>query len=142
MCCYDWGDMMKKFLIFFLGLFVVGTANATNAQFKTNAKSAFLVDYDSGVEIFSKNADVLMPPSSMLKLMTLVVLFDEIKAGRLKMDDTIDVSQNADYKNPLWFSASKMCLVTGQKISVRDAILGIIVLSGGDASVLSLVSGN
>ena len=135
MCCYDWGDMMKKFLIFFLGLFVVCTANATNAQFKTNAKSAFLVDYDSGVEIFSKNADVLMPPSSMLKLMTLVVLFDEIKAGRLKMDDTIDVSQNADYKNPLWYSASKMCLVTGQKISVRDAILGIIVLSGGDASV-------
>ena len=45
-------------------------------------------------------------------------------------------SENADYKNPLWYPASKMCLITGQKISVHDAILGIIVLSAGDASVV------
>lgn len=129
---------MKKFLIFFL-VVVCGCANAVRgavaADFQTKAKAAFLVDADSGVEIFSKNADVLMPPSSMLKLMTLVVLFDEIKAGHLKMTDLMDVSQNADYKNPLWYPASKMCLVAGQKITVKDAILGIIVLSAGDASV-------
>ena len=95
----------------------------------------YLVDYDSGDEIVSKNANELMPPSSMLKLMTLTVLFDQIKSGNLKMDDVLTVSENADYKNPLWYPASKMCLVTGQKITVRDAILGIIVLSAGDASV-------
>ena len=124
--------MMKKLLILFLiGLF--GTANA--AGFSTTAKSALLIDYDSGDEIFAKNADELMPPSSMLKLMTLTVLFDAIKSGQLKMDDTITVSENADYKNPLWYPASKMCLTTNQKITVKDAILGIIVLSAGDASV-------
>ena len=124
--------MMKKFLIFPL-LFIFGTANAA---FETNAKSAYLIDYDSGTEIVSKNADTLMPPSSMLKLMTLAVLFDEIKSGNLKMDDMLTVSENADYKNPLWYPASKICLAKGQKISVRDAILGIIVLSAGDASVV------
>ena len=125
--------MMKKFLILFLCLFTF-VANA--ADFQTSAKSVYLFDYDSNQEIFSKNADKLMPPSSMLKLMTLTVLFDAVKSGDLKMDDLLDVSENADYKNPLWYPASKLCLVKGQKITVRDAILGIIVLSAGDASVV------
>ncbi|MFQ6703601.1 MAG: D-alanyl-D-alanine carboxypeptidase family protein [Alphaproteobacteria bacterium] len=124
--------MIKKFLIL-LVCFNVGAVWATD--FSTKAKSAYLVDYDSGDIIVSKNADELMPPSSMLKLMTLTVLFDQIKSGKLKMEDTLTVSENADYKNPLWYPASKMCLTTGQKITVKDAILGIIVLSAGDASV-------
>lgn len=132
LCCYYWNTMMKRFLILFL-VFVCFGVNA--AEFQTNAKSALLIDYDSGNEIFAKNADVLMPPSSMLKLMTLTVLFDALKSGELKLSDTMAVSENADYKNPLWYPASKMCLVNGQKITVRDAILGIIVLSAGDASV-------
>ena len=124
--------MLKKFLILCMCL-NIGFANADD--FQTKAKSAYLIDYDSGHEIVSKNADVLMPPSSMLKLMTLTVLFDAIKSGDLKMDDLLTVSENADYKNPLWYPASKMCLTTGQQITVKDAILGIIVLSAGDASV-------
>ena len=51
------------------------------------------------------------------------------------MNDLISISENADYNNPLWQSASKICLVKGQKITVKDAIMGIIVLSAGDASV-------
>ncbi len=124
--------MIKKFLVLFLCLFTF-VANA--ADFQTNAKSVYLFDYDSNEEIFSKNADKLMPPSSMLKLMTLTVLFDAVKSGDLKMDDVLEISENADYKNPIWYPASKLCLVKGQKITVRDAILGIIVLSAGDASV-------
>lgn len=124
--------MIKKFLIFLI-CFNISTVWATD--FSTKAKSAYLVDYDSGDVIVSKNADELMPPSSMLKLMTLTVLFDQVKSGKLKMEDTLTVSENADYKNSLWYPASKMCLTTGQKITVKDAILGIIVLSAGDASV-------
>ena len=114
-------------------MFVSCTAWAD--KFTTKAKSAFLIDFDSGDEIFSKDADKLIPPSSMLKLMTLTVLFDAIKSGDLKLTDNITVSKNSDYKNPLWHSASKMCLSNGQNITVNDAILGIIVLSAGDASV-------
>ncbi len=112
----------------------VTAAGATD--FKTNAKSAFLLDFDSGAEIVSKSADELMPPSSMLKLMTLAVLFDEIRAGRLSLGDKLPVGKNADYNDPRWYPASKICLVAGQEITVRDAILGLVVLSGGDASVV------
>ena len=124
---------MKQKIIAFL--LILCTAPAF-AEYKTKAKSAFLIDYDSGAEIVSIAADELMPPSSMLKLMTLTVLFDEIKAGRISLDDRFPVGKNADYQNPLWYPASKICLSAGQDISVRDLILGLIVLSGGDASVV------
>lgn len=125
--------MKKKLIALFLS-FVCGVAHAD--EFKTKAKSAFLIDYDSGVEVFAKNADTLMPPSSMIKLMTLAVLFDELKAGNITMDTRFTVGENADYNRPEWYPASKICLTTGQDISVRDLILGLIVLSGGDASVV------
>ena len=111
-------------------------AGATAAEFKTTAKSAFLIDYDSGTEIVAKAADTLMPPSSMLKLMTLAVLFDRVKSGELSLDSKLPVGENADYQKPEWYPASKICLSAGQEITVRDAILGLIVLSGGDASVV------
>ncbi|MBE6461426.1 MAG: D-alanyl-D-alanine carboxypeptidase [Alphaproteobacteria bacterium] len=125
-------SMKKKLLILLLTLI----STTANAEFKTKAKSAFLIDYDSGTEIVAKDADTLMPPSSMIKLMTLALLFDEIKAGNLTMDTRITVGENADYNKPEWYPASKICLVAGQTISVRDLILGLIVLSGGDASVV------
>lgn len=137
-CCYDAGMKMNKLFALLL-LFISSIASAADVkvpEFTTRAKSAFLIDYDSGTEIVAKNADKLMPPSSMIKLMTLAVLFDEIKSGNLTLDSKLPVSENADYKNPLWYPASKICLVAGQEITVRDAILGLIVLSGGDASVV------
>ena len=124
--------MKKKIFILLLTLITT----SAHADFSTRAKSAFLIDYNSGAEIVAKNADTLMPPSSMIKLMTLAVLFDEIKSGHFTMDDRLTVSENADYENPMWYPASKICLVAGQTLSVRDAILGLIVLSGGDASVV------
>ncbi len=127
---------MKKKLLTALFSLIVCAANAADTGFKTKAKSAFLIDYDSGAEIVAKQADTLMPPSSMIKLMTLTVLFDEIKAGNLTMDSRLPVSSNADYNNPLWYPASKICLVEGQTVTVRDLILGLIVVSGGDASVV------
>ena len=125
--------MKKNIFTLFLMMLISG-ANATD--FKTPAKSAFLIDYDSGMEIFAKEADTLMPPSSMIKLMTLAVLFDELKAGNITMDTRFTVGENADYNKPEWYPASKICLVAGQTISVRDLILGLIVLSGGDASMV------
>ncbi|MBO4625722.1 MAG: D-alanyl-D-alanine carboxypeptidase [Alphaproteobacteria bacterium] len=129
--------MKKLFFIFALIMSSVANAASVKApEFTTRAKSVFLIDFDSGAEIVAKNADKLMPPSSMIKLMTLAVLFDEIKSGNLTLDSKMPVSENADYNNPHWYPASKICLVAGQEITVRDAILGLIVLSGGDASVV------
>ncbi|MFA7188419.1 MAG: D-alanyl-D-alanine carboxypeptidase family protein [Alphaproteobacteria bacterium] len=121
---------MKK-IIFVIFCILPFSVNA----FSTNARSAYLIDMQSGAEIVSKEADTLMPPSSMLKLMTLAVTFDEIRNGNIKMDERIVVPEAANYKNPVWAGASKICLSAGQKISVSDAVLGLIVMSGGDAGV-------
>ena len=129
---------MKKisFISCWLSVFLIFNIflNSANA-FSTPARSAYLIDIQSGAEIISKEAHTLMPPSSMLKLMTLVVAFDEIQDGNLKLDERIIVSDAADYQNPVWRDASKICLVKGQKISVNDAIMGLIVMSAGDAGV-------
>ncbi|MDR0449391.1 MAG: D-alanyl-D-alanine carboxypeptidase [Rickettsiales bacterium] len=126
---------MKK-LIFFLVLAINLPLMAQARDFETNAKSAFLMDFDSAGAIVAKDADVLMPPSSMIKLMTLALAFDALKDGRLKMTDRMQVSDNADYKNPVWNTASKICLSAGHDISVQDAVMGLIVMSGGDAGVV------
>ena len=89
---------MKSKIITFL--LILCTAPAF-AEYKTKAKSAFLLDYDSGAEIVSKSADELMPPSSMLKLMTLAVLFDGVKSGQISLDDRFPVGKNADYQDPV-----------------------------------------
>jgi D-alanyl-D-alanine carboxypeptidase (penicillin-binding protein 5/6) len=125
---------MKKIYLLFAICYLLVVSNAF--AFDTKAKSAFLIDYDSGAELVSKNADELMPPSSMVKLMTLAVLFDAIKSGELKIDEAMPVSANADYNSPTWHSASKICLSKGQSLTVGDAIYGLIVSSAGDAGVV------
>ena len=124
---------MKKYLLFAVCSLLF--ASAANAEFTTKARSAFLVDFQSGAAIVAENANNMMPPSSMLKLMTLAVAFEEIKAGRLSMDDKITISENADYRNPIFEDASKLCLAAGQQITVHDAVLGLIVQSAGDAGI-------
>ncbi|MCL2017948.1 MAG: D-alanyl-D-alanine carboxypeptidase [Alphaproteobacteria bacterium] len=125
---------MKKLLsVFFIFNFAFC---ASRADFSTSARSAFLLDPVSGAGIVNKAGDTLMPPSSMLKLMTLAIAFDAIKDGRLKMEDQLPVSANADHKNRIWAMASKICLTRGQTLSVNDAIMGLIVMSGGDAGVV------
>ena len=63
--------------------------------FQTRGPTAILIDADSGSVLFEKNADKLDPPASMAKLMTAEVVFNEIKQGKLKLDDEFIVSENA-----------------------------------------------
>lgn len=127
---------MKKLIYILSFITCLIIANPGYSAFSTAAESVYLVDYDSGSELITKNSDKLMPPSSMIKLMTLLVLFDAVKAGDIDLDDQMTVSENADYKNPIFNTASKICLEKDQKLKVSDAITGIIVLSGGDATVV------
>ena len=96
--------------------------------FEANAKAAYVVDMTTGTVLISKNADTPLPPASMSKLMTLYVAFEFIKAGQLKLDERLPVSQHAqDY------GGSTMFLTTRDRVSVEDLLRGIIVLSGNDA---------
>ena len=69
--------------------------SSSSIAYDTSAKQAFLIDFDTNQVLFEKNADVLMPPASMSKIMTAYLAFEEIKSGRLKLEDKILISENA-----------------------------------------------
>ena len=94
-------------------------------------KQVILVDAKTGAVLFEKNADEAMPPSSMSKIMTVYKLFEQLKDGRLAMDDTFRVSEKAWRKK-----GSKMFVSVNSRVRVEDLIRGIIVQSGNDASIV------
>lgn len=103
-------------------------------EIQTNAKFALMMDYETGVVLFSKEGDQEMAPASMAKLMTVAILFEKLKHGELKLDDTFTVSERAwrlsvAGKN----ESSKMFVSIGSQIRVEDLLRGIIVQSGNDA---------
>ena len=95
------------------------------------ARQALVVDFETGATLLEKNADDRMPPSSMSKLMTMYVVFDRLKQGRLQMDQMLPVSERA------WrMGGSKMFVDIGQQVRVEDLIRGVIVQSGNDACIV------
>jgi D-alanyl-D-alanine carboxypeptidase (penicillin-binding protein 5/6) len=98
---------------------------------ETKAKQAVLLDFETGVELYSKNADEKMPPASMTKMMTVYLLFERLEEGRLYLDDQFLVSRKAWEKG-----GSKMFVEAGKNIKVEDLIRGIVVQSGNDATIV------
>jgi D-alanyl-D-alanine carboxypeptidase (penicillin-binding protein 5/6) len=97
----------------------------------TLAKQAFMVDVQTATVLLFKDADKPMPPSSMSKMMTIYIIFEELAAGRIKLDTKFRVSERA------WrMQGSKMFVDLNSEVSVEDLIKGIIVLSGNDACIV------
>lgn len=94
------------------------------------AKHAILIDADTSTVLFDRESNDVMYPASMTKLMTVYLIFERIKDGRLKWDDTFSVSRKAWRQQ-----GSRSFIEPGMSINVRDAVLGIIVHSGNDMSV-------
>ncbi|MGZ6008827.1 MAG: D-alanyl-D-alanine carboxypeptidase family protein [Rhizomicrobium sp.] len=113
-------------LIAGLGL---GTAQAAIA---TSANHALLMDAESGEVLWQKDAFTPMPPASMSKLMTIDLLFQRLKDGRMKLTDTLPVSERAWRER----SGSEMFVRVGDRIAVQDLIRGIVIQSGNDACVV------
>lgn len=114
-----------------LALLFAGVASAAPPSFQTTAKQAILMDFDTGAVLYAKNADTPMFPASMTKIMTSIMVFDELRAGRLQLDSTFRVSENAWRKG-----GSKMFVRVKDDIKVEDLLRGIIVQSGNDASIV------
>ena len=98
---------------------------------ETPAAQGILYDYETKSVIFEKNADELMSPSSMSKIMTIYYLFKKIKDGEISLDDEFEVSEKAWKKG-----GSKMFVNLKSKVRVEDLIRGIIVQSGNDACIV------
>ncbi len=98
---------------------------------ETAARQALMVDYVTGAVLLEKNARMRMPPSSMSKMMTVFMLFEALKDGRLSLDDTFPVSEKAWKKG-----GSKMFVRVDTRVRVEDLIRGIVVQSGNDACIV------
>ncbi|MBM1220972.1 D-alanyl-D-alanine carboxypeptidase [Ponticoccus sp. SC2-23] len=104
---------------------------AVAQAFETQARAAYVFDQTTGTVLLEKNADEALPPASMSKLMTLYMAFEAVADGRLKIDETLPVSQHA-----MDYGGSSMFLRAGERVSVEDLIRGVIVLSGNDATTV------
>ena len=121
---------MRRFILILLTLAASAILPA-EAAIDTSAEHGLLMDAASGQVLWEKDGFTPMPPASMSKLMTLELLFQRLKDGRLKLTDTMPVSERA------WRTqGSKMFVELGNRISVEDLIRGIIIQSGNDACVV------
>ncbi len=104
------------------------------AALQTNAAFALMMDHETGSVLFSKNGDQTMAPASMAKLMTVAILFEKLKHGELRLEDTFTVSERAWRLSVAGKNASsKMFVSVGSQIRVEDLLRGIIIQSGNDA---------
>lgn len=112
--------------------------SASLAQtFDTAAPTAILKDFETGTVLFEKDSDRLTPPASLVKLMTVAVIFDEIEHGRLRLEDQFPVSEYAWRTGGAASGGSTMFLPLNSQVSVDDLIKGIIIQSGNDATIVA-----
>ncbi len=107
-------------------------AAPASADISTSANHAILMDGATGQVLWAKDAFVPMPPASMSKLMTIELLFQRIKDGRVKLTDTFAVSERAWRER----SGSECFVKIGDRMSVENLIQCIIVVSGNDSTIV------
>jgi D-alanyl-D-alanine carboxypeptidase (penicillin-binding protein 5/6) len=104
-----------------------------------SARAWLLVDARSGAELAAHQADRRLPPASLTKLMTAYVLFSELRAGHLRLDDRATVSRYAAH-----LPGARMFLTAGESVAIEDLLKGMLVQSGNDAAftLVEHVAGN
>ena len=122
---------------FFLLVFPCLLVVQAHAQlFETKAKQAYLVEADTGTVLFAKNENERVPPASLAKLMTMEVVFNAIKSGRLTLDDEYQVSENAWRTGGAVSGGSTMFAEIHSNIALRDLIQGVIIQSANDGCIV------
>src|ERR1700755_3149999 len=127
--------MLRRILVLLPLLLALGVwaiaPNPALAAVDTSAEHGLIMDAQTGQVLWQKDGMTPMPPASMSKLMTIDLLFQRLKDGRVKLTDTFPVSQRA------WSTqGSKMFVELGSRIPVESLIRGIIIQSGNDACVV------
>ena len=126
---------MKKVLfslfILILPFIVNGAETVSNdVELASNAKSAILIEQSTGQILFEKNSHEKIPPASMTKMMSLLLIMESIDNGKIKLTDKVTVSKNASS-----MGGSQILLEEGEEMSVDDLLKGVSIASGNDAVV-------
>ncbi len=123
-------------IVVLVALGALAPAQALAQLFETRAKQAYLVEADTGTVLFAKNENEEVPPASLAKLMTMEVVFNAIKSGRLTLDDEYSVSENAWRTGGAVSGGSTMFAEIHSSIPLRDLIQGVIVQSANDGCIV------
>ena len=124
---------MKKLLGLLLGILLIlpiTTVRAEELKLAESAKSAIIIEASTGKVLFEKNADEKLVPASMTKMMSMLLIIENIENGVLKWNQKITVSENAS-----GMGGSQILLETGEKMTVKDLFKGVAIASGNDAVV-------
>ncbi len=114
---------------------LAATAGPSASPFQSAAPEAILIDGDSGTVLFEKNADELVDPASTAKIMTAEVVFQQLAEGRLKLDDSFVVSENAWRHGGAPSGGSAMFAALNSRVRVEDLVRGLVIVSGNDAAI-------
>lgn len=119
-----------KYIKYLILVFIMLPFNVSALEFASNAKSAILLEPTTGEIIFEKNVHDRYAPASMTKMMSMLLIIENIEKGAIKWDDIVTVSSNAS-----GMGGSQILLETNEKMSVKDLFKGIGIASGNDAVV-------
>ncbi len=100
------------------------------APFDVKADSAVLMDYNTGTVLYAKNADRALPPASVTKVMTLLLIMEEIDKGNLQLNEEVSVSEYAAS-----MGGSQVYLEPGERMQTEELLKCIIIASANDAAV-------
>ncbi|MED1674924.1 D-alanyl-D-alanine carboxypeptidase family protein [Pallidibacillus thermolactis] len=128
---------MKRFIAIFSALMIFssivplqGMASEKKLNLAENAKSAILIERDTGAVIFEKNSDEKLPPASMTKIMTMLLIMEAISDGKIQLDDKVRTSEYAAS-----MGGSQIFLEEGEEMTVDEMLKAIAIGSANDASV-------
>ncbi|MCX8116871.1 MAG: D-alanyl-D-alanine carboxypeptidase [Desulfobacterota bacterium] len=110
------------------------TAPTSQEGLQCDAQSALLMDGLTGEVLFAQNPHQRIPPASFVKVLTLYLVFDALKAGQLKMDDVVTVSEKA-WRAAYKTDGSAMYIKVGERVKIEDLIKGAAIASGNDACI-------
>ena len=103
---------------------------ATDRDFDLPCEAAILMDEDSGTVLYEKNADQQRPIASITKVMTLLLTFEALEAGKISLDDIVPVSEHAYH-----MGGSQICLEPGEQLTLNEMLKAICISSANDAAV-------
>jgi D-alanyl-D-alanine carboxypeptidase (penicillin-binding protein 5/6) len=123
------------FILAFAATSVPALAQAQGANFGTRAKAAILLDGDTGAILYQHNAEELLPPASVSKLMTAAVVFRALKDGRIKLTDEFTMSEHAWRTGGAPSRTSAMFVPINTPATIDELLQGMIIQSGNDAAI-------
>lgn len=122
---------MKKVCLFlFLTFFLIPKTYAEEINLAENATSAIMIEASTGEIIFKKNINEKRPPASMTKMMSMLLIIENIEKGNLTLDEEVTASEKASS-----MGGSQIFLKAGEKMKVEDLLKGIAIGSGNDVVV-------